>query len=124
MKIRQLKRNILSAMRARLFYGHPIPQWRAASPGIYGGQFVGTDHYPRAKFMEPEVDAFAEANKLFFDAHEQMCKNIEQSKPFVVAKKSTGEVMFEFASEAEAIEAIDKAKRGKKATLVLVGSEA
>lgn len=38
---------------------------------------------------------------------------------FIVAKKSTGEVMFEFDTLPEAEAAIEKAKKAKKAALVL-----
>jgi hypothetical protein len=124
MKLRQLKRNILSAMQARLFYGHPIPQWLTT---------IGTDHYPRAKFMDPESKTLGDllhekivenerkqALAELLDDHQQMCQNIEQPKVYRVAKKSTGEVMLEFTTEADAIECIEKAKRSKKAALVLV----
>ena len=122
MNLRKLKRNVYARMWRDLFYGGPI------------GQFLGTFRHvtttplPDTVVIDDLTSLMEPVGKTYLNMQDiPVSVPIETQTSglakYVVVKKANGEVVGEFDHLEEAQAIIDKAKRAKKAVLVLLNEE-
>jgi hypothetical protein len=149
-----MKRNIYARMWRDLFYGQPIAQYLGTFRHVNTTPLDGTVVIDDLMQVFRDAAGITEKSKSLGDLlrekieHDQKMaelvepvgktylnmQDIPVSVPieaqtsgltkYVVAKKSTGEVVGEFDLLEEAQAMIDKAKRAKKAALVLINEDA